>query len=327
MIQPSEMKAKRPMLQHGGVVSTTTDVWEMLTACRAGDLNRAQALASQCPALATCQYDYTCPLHFAVREGHLELARYLIAEGGIDPNYYMHPFLESLLTLADDRVYDEISAFLRQSIADPRLIREWEDTGKIDFGKDETQQRFQLMVGQGDCDEVEAMLRERSDLALDEDCFWGEGVLSMPAKNGNRAMMELLMRFGARVPDIAKWAKEYYFKNYDSAVFLLEHGMNPNLMNWRRFTLLHDLAFKGELRKIELLLDHGAEIDLIDEEFCSTPLGFAARWGRRDVVAFLISRGADLNKAGASWATPLSWAHKKGHAEIAADLLQAGANQ
>jgi uncharacterized protein len=325
MIQPNEMKTARPMRLHDGVVAATTDVWNMLTAARDGDLRRVQAFAEQCPALLTCQYDYTCPLHLAVREGHPETVRYLVEQGGIDPNYRIHPFQESLLTCAEDRGYAEIAAFLRESIANPHLVRAWEDVGKIDRGKDETELRFQQMVAKGNHAEVEAMLRERPGLARDEDAFWGEGVLSMPAKNGDRPMMELLLCYGARAPEVSKWAKEYYFKNYESAVFLLENGMNPNHMNWRHVTLLHDLAFTGELRKAQLLLDYGAEIDPLDEEFRSTPLGFAARWGRRDVAALLLERGADDNKAGAAWATPLAWARGKGHAEIAADLRQAGA--
>ena len=316
MIQPNEMKATRPMHLHGGVIATTTDVWNMLVASRDGDLHRVQALAAQCPVLLTCQYDYTCPLHLAVREGHLELVRYLVEQAGIDPNYQMHPFLESLLTCAEERGHTEIAAFLRESSANPQLVRTWEDLGKIDRGLDETAQRFQRLVDQGDCAAVEALLQERPELAIDEDMFWGEGILAMPAKGGDRPMMELLLRYGARVPDMSKWPKEFYFKNYDSAVFLLENGMNPNHMNWRHVTLLHDLARKGELRKVELLLDHGAALNPIDEEFCSTPLGFAARWGQRDVVALLLERGADVDNAGAPWATPLAWAMRRGHEEI-----------
>jgi len=33
--------------------------------------------------------------------------------------------------------------------------------------------------------------------------------------------------------------------------------------------------------------------------------------------------GADLNKAGAPWSTPLAWAQKKGHTSLAADLVAA----
>lgn len=324
MIQPSEMKSTRPMKLHNGVTSTTTDVWNMLTAAFEGDLERVKALAKESPALINCQYDYTSPLHLAVREGHLELVRYLVNEGALDPNYRNHPFLEPLLLTAEDRCYDEIAAFLKQSLSDPTLLHSWKDTGKIDFGRDETEQQFQQFVDEGRHAEVEALLRERPEMATDELFFWGEGILSMPAKEKDFQMVELLMRYGARVPDISKWPKEYYFKQYEGAVYLLEHGMNPNHMNWRHVTLLHDMAYMGEVDKARLLLDHGADINAVDEEYRSTPLGLAVRWGRREMVDLLLARGADPNKAGATWATPLAWARIKGRTEIENQLLAAG---
>jgi ankyrin repeat protein len=325
MIQPVEMKETRPMELHDGVVSTTTDVWNMLIASRGGDLDRAKELAQRCPALITCQYDYTSPLHLAVREGHFDLVRYFVEHGALDPTYKTHPFMDPLVTVAEDRGYDEIAQLLKQSLDDPKLTRAWGDTGKIDYGKDETQRRFQELVDKNMHTEVEAMLQERPELALDETAFWGEGVLAMPAKDGDRQMLELLMRYGARVPNLSKWGARYYFKHYATAAFLLENGMNPNHMNWRRFTLLHDMAFIGDLQKAGLLLDHGADIDPIDEEYRSTPLGFAARWEQREMVVLLLERGADVNRSGAPWATPLAWAEKKGYADIEADLRQAGA--
>jgi ankyrin repeat protein len=311
MIQPAEMKSSRPMELHGGVVSTTADVWSMLTASRAGDLGRVQELVARCPALLTCQYDYTAPLHLAVREGHLELVRYLVAAGALDPTYKNHPFQESLVTLAEDRELREIADFLQQSLRDPALTHAWGDApAQIDRGRVDKNQHA----------EVEAMLRERPDLAQDDDAFWGEGLLMMPAKDGDHALLELLMRHGARVPDVSKWGARYYFKHYDTAAFLLERGMNPNHQNWRGFTLLHDMAFTGDAAKARLLLDHGAEINAIDDEYQSTPLGYAAHWGQREIVALLLDHGADPHAAGAAWATPRAWARKKGHREIEDDL-------
>lgn len=310
---------------HDGTVSTTTDVWNVLVASRDGDLDRVKELVHSCPALLTCQYDYTTPMHFAVREGHFHLVRYLVQCGALDPTYLTHPFRDSLVTMAEDRGQVEIAELLTQSLGDPKLTRTWGDTGKIHYGKDETQRRFQELVDKNKHAEVETLLKEYPELALDETAFWGEGILMMPAKDGDRPMLELLLRFGARVPDSSKWGARYYFRHYEIAAFLMENGMNPNHMNWRQFTLLHDMAYIGDLRKAGLLLDHGADINPIDEDYRSTPLGFAARWGQREMVTFLVERGADPNKAGAPWAKPLAWARKKGYADIEADLRLAGA--
>jgi uncharacterized protein len=67
----------------------------------------------------------------------------------------------------------------------------------------------------------------------------------------------------------------------------------------------------------ELLLAHGANIDAIDEEYRSTPLGVAARRGQLAIVELLLEHGADPTAAGAPWATPLAWAEKKSHPDVA----------
>jgi uncharacterized protein len=325
MIQPAEMRETRPMKLHGGVISSTTDVWNMLTAAQNGDLAGAKAMVERCPALVGGKYDYTSPLHLAVREGHLELVHYLVKHGGLDPADRNHPFMEPLVVAAEDRGDDEIAGYLKQSLKDPSLTHTLGDTGKIDFGKSELERRFQELVDQGRHIEVEAMLKERPELALDEVAFWGEGILSMPANGQDFQMIELLMQYGACIPEISKWPKEYYFKHYKCAAFLMKHGMSPNHMNWRHVTLLHDMAHTGQVDKARLLLDHGAEINPVDEEYRSTPLGYAARWGRQELVDLLLQRGADPNLAGAGWATPLAWARKKGHPAIEAVLRKAGA--
>jgi ankyrin repeat protein len=82
------------------------------------------------------------------------------------------------------------------------------------------------------------------------------------------------------------------------------------------------MAHEGSVEKARLLLDHGAEVDAIDGEYRSTPLGFAARWNRREVALLLIERGADVNRAGADWARPIAWARRKSHTEMV-ELLRA----
>jgi hypothetical protein len=163
------------------------------------------------------------------------------------------------------------------------------------------------------------------ELRSEADQLLGCGLRSILADYGEVHVLELLMRFGAQVPAISKWGRFYYFVHDDIAAFLLQNGMSPNHMSWQQVTLLHDMAQSGDIAKARLLLDHGADINAVDEEYRSTPLGLAASWGQRAMAAFLLERGADPNKAGAPWSSPLSWAQKKGHSSVASDLMAAGA--
>ena len=146
------------------------------------------------------------------------------------------------------------------------------------------------------------------------------------AKENYRKMIDLLMSYGAKVPAILKWAQFYYFERLDGATYMMEKGMNPNTMSWHHVTLLHDMAQKGDIEKAELLLKYGAGKNPVDEEYQSTPLAMASRWEHTDMVEFLLKRGADPNKSGAVWSTPLSWAIKHKNSNIINMLKDAGAS-
>ena len=136
--------------------------------------------------------------------------------------------------------------------------------------------RVGRLVQAGQLEEAERLLRANPQWIHDDEAGWGDGILAGPARDGRHDVIAMLLRLGARVPQVSKWAPYYYFKHEATAAFLLEHGMDPNHMNWHRFTLLHHMAAEGELGKARLLLDHGADIDAIDDEY----LLHAARRGR-----------------------------------------------
>lgn len=316
MIQPIELKMDFPIALANGVRSTTSKVWSVLAAASRVDLNEVKVLTASCPELLYAQYNYTPPIHFAVREGHLDLVSYLLAQGAYDPDYKIYPFLDSLETMAQDRGYWAILKLLEDYRENTLSARFEGEQGQIYYQRDALQQKFEHAVDKGDLEKTKQLLMDRPDLIEDPTYFWSEGILLMPAKAGNFKMIELLLNAGARFPDLSKWSRFYYFERYDSAAFILDHGMNPNHMSWHRVTILHDMAQIGNIPKAKLLLDHGAGIDPVDEEYCSTPLGMAARWGQEDMVRFLLEKGADPGISGADWSTPLAWARQKGHKEI-----------
>jgi hypothetical protein len=112
---------------------------------------------------------------------------------------------------------------------------------------------------------------------------------------------------------------------------LLERCGSPNGRLRFGLTLLHEVvASRPHLTPEErvafatVLLDAGARTDLRDELLKSTPLGWACRWGRVEMVKLLLERGADPVEADAEpWATPRAWAVKKKHDAVLAIISEA----
>jgi hypothetical protein len=77
-----------------------------------------------------------------------------------------------------------------------------------------------------------------------------------------------------------------------------------------------------------ILLDAGAHTDVRDGFLKSTPLGWACRWGRMELVTLLLARGVDPIEPGAEpWATPLAWPQRRQQAGIASILRQHGSDR
>jgi ankyrin repeat protein len=99
--------------------------------------------------------------------------------------------------------------------------------------------------------------------------------------------------------------------------FLFERGMNPNLAGWLGITPMHRFAQKGDVERAAIFLDHGDNLHARDEEFCTTPLGYAARTGKLRMVEFLLRRGAKVRLPDdPTWATPIALATYQGHDDI-----------
>jgi ankyrin repeat protein len=115
---------------------------------------------------------------------------------------------------------------------------------------------------------------------------------------------------------------------------ILEQGVNPDRTDDAGYTVLHHLASddcrvsneQTRVLRATMLLDAGASLNIRDPLLKSTPLGWACRWGRIELVRLFLERGADALETDAErWARPLAWATKRGHHEIVGLLRSAGA--
>ena len=151
------------------------------------------------------------------------------------------------------------------------------------------------------------MLAANPELADDTEA------LSRAAGSGHEEFVRLLLQYK---PDLARKVSPGA-KTKAIAELLVANGADPSKPNWLRITELHETSRRGDVEKATMLLDLGADINARDEDICSTPLGWAAKFGKKLMVELLLRRGAALELADdPEWATPLKWAKRRGHNEI-----------
>ena len=173
-------------------------------------------------------------------------------------------------------------------------------------------------------DYVEEFLDKHPDQLTETEIAQG---FAAGVRNSDTRLVNLLLNRGFRVPSSLSICQTYLWYDLDLAELLLKHGMDPNLPNWQRVTPLHHMAGQGNVPAAKLFLKFGADPLLVDLEYRTTPLGWAAREGQTDFVNFLLSHDSELKTAcpadaDEQFTTPLFWASKRGHQNIVELLRQ-----
>jgi ankyrin repeat protein len=305
--------------------------YSITIAAAMGDIARVRQLLAGDKTLANqAEACGKRPLSAAAERGHLAIVKELLAHGA-KPTLPEGPNCPHghALWAASHGNHLEMAELLLQHGADPNGYVESSgtptDAAKIPAMRDLMMRHGGRMdpwslVYEGKLDAVTALL-DQNPKVFDDPKRDGTP-FTAAVTNHNQAMVELLLSRGVRVPGMLTGCQTYLWHDLALTRMLLEHGMDPNLPNWQSMTPMHFHARAGKVELAQLFREFGASLDLLDEEYRSTPLGWAARFGQLEMVKWLLSEGADAALAGAPWATPLVWAESRGHHAIAVLLRQ-----
>ena len=269
------------------------------------------------------------PLSAAAERGHLAIVRRLLAAGA-DPNLPEGQNCPRGFALwaAAHHGHQEVVALLLAAGADPNAEVESSGTPTTAAASAELRALLYRYGGRmglaahcyrGDVDTVAALLEARPELF---DATAVEQAFPHCVQAGHEGLLRLLLARGLRVPPVVTYCQTYLWLSLPLARLLLEQGMDPDLPNWQQIRPLHHIAARGDVKSAELFLEFGADLDAVDEEFRSTPLGWAARCGQPEFVRFLLAQRGPRPEPAAvpAWAQPHAWAQRRGHAEVAALL-------
>ncbi|KAI3837561.1 hypothetical protein MKX03_033584, partial [Papaver bracteatum] len=81
--------------------------------------------------------------------------------------------------------------------------------------------------------------------------------------------------------------------HFDTVIYLLEKGANPDASTDTNLTPLHYAAKSGDTKVITVLLSKGVRLDVVNS--FGTSLQFAVTLGHRDAVKVLLDQGASPN--------------------------------
>jgi hypothetical protein len=117
-------------------------------------------------------------------------------------------------------------------------------------------------------------------------------------------------------------------EHFQTAEFLRHHGADPNVRGYIEKTLLHSVAFYGNLRMVQVLLEYDADITAEDEKG-RIPLSDASERSTphsASIVRLLLDRDVDVNVRLRWGSTLLHHAVTFGNVEVARVLLEYGAD-
>jgi len=266
-------------------------------------------------------YSQGYPLWTCAALGRSELAEILLARGA-DPNVHVDSSGSAVHSAYSHKQWEMVDLLRKHGgevTADTAAI--YRETALV---------RDMLASGNADPAEV---LRFGADGGDPEIVGMALQLLDWPRHDPRWfGMLIQPLSFWHHIPWLYAGNKDFDRATYLTCFRLILDRCDPNVIGEFARTPLHEVAaMRDHITEdeaaafAEVLLNAGARIGVRDEILKSSALGWACRWGRTRVVRLMLEHGADPLEADAEyWATPRSWAEKRGHSEIIEILRKYG---
>nr|CAD7410676.1 unnamed protein product [Timema cristinae] len=158
--------------------------------------------------------------------------------------------------------------------------------------------------------------------------------LQQSPEQGLHTSHNVLQRNKTQISGLKELVAQYRgYEDDDSwrrIVELLERSLDPSCVVYQQLEDMKNYPFplfvsdKGHLELLELLLEHGLDVNKMVDCFNSTLLHRAVFNCHVPVVRLLLQRGADINKTDNWGNTPLHCSSSKGHLRVCQVLVEAG---
>jgi len=328
MLRPAELKSAEKLMWSAG---RGTDVWALMQACASGDLKAVRALIAHDPSLARSHYDYRKPLYFAVRENRLDIVRFLLEHDRNPLDLWVD---DDPIQIARDRGYAEMERLLTHTLEttfnaspkgepvasalrehDLQRVRELLDTHPelVAKGDKGSSQPIHWAAMTRQVDAIDELLRRGADInarrmdgarpihVTNGDYFY-RGWRDVP-RNWPVTPAEVMAHLKARGA-LIDLPTACHTGDIERVRELLRQ--DPSLANrigaHEGYYLgagapLSNAAAVGRIDIVQLLLDHGADPNLPEEQYAprGKALYSAVYHGHYEIAKLLLERGAFPN--------------------------------
>jgi ankyrin repeat protein len=325
MLQPADLKSDQKLLWSPG---RGTDVWALILAATAGDLETVRALIAKDPSLARAHYDYRKPLYFAVRENRIDVARFLLEHDRNPMDLWVD---DGPIEIARDRGYTEMEALLAHTL-DTRFNASPKGEPVASALRDHDLKRMRELL------DAQPELIGKGDKGSSQPIHWATMTRQLDA-------IDELLRRGADINaqrmdgarPIHVTNGDYFYRGWRDVPAdwpVTAAQVMAHLKSRGAFIDLPTACHTGDIERVrELLRQNPALANRTGEHDgyylgAGAPLSNAAAAGRMDIVQLLLDHGADPNLPEEQFAPrgkALYAAVYNGHYEIAKLLLERGA--